>query len=480
VYRLFHPLKWIDHLRELYGFRWIKWLLCLAVVAVSGLLPFVGLVTSDYRLRQLQMVILGIPVLVILMQWPPLGFFGILLGAYFIPYSGPGGVNIVVLGVGGIAAVWVADMVVRQKRIHFTEPRTTLAVFALIISAALSFVIGQFAWQPLAPHAPITAQGGGLVIFVFSGLAFLLIGNLIDDIRWLKVFTWVFLAIGVLYIAARLNQQVEDILTHVFVRDSFRGSLFFVWILIIPFSQALLNTKMHPGWRIALFVFSLSVIYVSVVQASSWKSGYIPPLVGLLVVIMLKLRKYSIWLIPVVVISTWLIMQNAVATDEYSVVTRLEAWEIVLQLSSVSSLFGLGFANYYWYTPLIPINGWQVNFNSHSQYVDIIAQTGLVGLICFLWIFWEMLRIAWSLRLTAPEGFEKAYVYGAIGGLAGTLVAGFFADWVLPFVYNIGMSGMRSSILSWLFLGGLIVIHKLVNDKKNSFHDALTLGGEND
>jgi O-antigen ligase len=195
---------------------------------------------------------------------------------------------------------------------------------------------------------------------------------------------------------------------------------------------------------------------------------------------MLKLRKYSIGWVPVMVIGAWLILQNAVATDEYSVVTRLEAWKIVLQLSGVSSLFGTGFANYYWYTPLVPINGWQVNFNSHSQYVDIFAQTGLVGLICYLWLFWEIFRISWPLRHTAPEGFEKAYVYGAIGGLAGTLVAGFLADWVLPFVYNIGMSGMRSSILSWLFLGGLIVIHKLVNQKKNSGHSNESLGGKNE
>jgi hypothetical protein len=31
-------------------------------------------------------------------------------------------------------------------------------------------------------------------------------------------------------------------------------------------------------------------------------------------------------------------------------------------------------------------------------------------------------------------------------------------DWVLPFVYNIGMSGFRTGLVAWLFLGGLVVL----------------------
>nr|NIM04092.1 hypothetical protein [Armatimonadota bacterium]NIO95573.1 hypothetical protein [Armatimonadota bacterium] len=36
-----------------------------------------------------------------------------------------------------------------------------------------------------------------------------------------------------------------------------------------------------------------------------------------------------------------------------------------------------------------------------------------------------------------------------------------FGDWVLPFVYNIGLRGMRSSILGWLFLGGVLALEAI-------------------
>ena len=39
-----------------------------------------------------------------------------------------------------------------------------------------------------------------------------------------------------------------------------------------------------------------------------------------------------------------------------------------------------------------------------------------------------------------------------------SLVAGLLGDWVLPFVYNIGLQGFKVSVLGWMFLGGLVAL----------------------
>jgi len=36
------------------------------------------------------------------------------------------------------------------------------------------------------------------------------------------------------------------------------------------------------------------------------------------------------------------------------------------------------------------------------------------------------------------------------------------ADWVLPFVYNIGLAGFRASVLGWLFLSGLVSLEQML------------------
>jgi hypothetical protein len=100
--------------------------------------------------------------------------------------------------------------------------------------------------------------------------------------------------------------------------------------------------------------------------------------------------------------------------------------------------------------------------------VDIIAQSGILGLLSFLWIFFSVGKLSWELRETAPEGFPRAYTYGILGGVTGSLVAASLADWVLPFAYNVGLNGFRSSVLPWVFMGGLVCIEQLVKNQPES------------
>ena len=42
------------------------------------------------------------------------------------------------------------------------------------------------------------------------------------------------------------------------------------------------------------------------------------------------------------------------------------------------------------------------------------------------------------------------------------LVSGMLADWIIPFAYNIGLRGFRSSLLFWFFLGGLVSLRRMI------------------
>ena len=156
-------------------------------------------------------------------------------------------------------------------------------------------------------------------------------------------------------------------------------------------------------------------------------------------------------------------MSILIVTWNPGLITRGATLTILLEIVKVNPLLGLGPANYYWYTPLFPILGWYVQFNSHNQYVDLIAQTGILGIGALAWFAFEYIMKGWRLLSKITDGFELAYLYGVIGGAVGMIASGFLGYWFLPFVYNIGVTGFSSALYGWMFMGGLIVIERLFN-----------------
>jgi hypothetical protein len=403
---------------------------------------------------------------VILLRWPVLGLIGTLLGGMFIPFTGPSGLNIAVLGIAGMLGVWFIKMIVEQRKINIYASRPFLPLAIFIVFSLLSFGIGQLPWYTYAEHAPLTAQSGGLAIVIFSFGAFLLTAHLVNDLRWLQALTWVFILFGMIYVLGRFIEWGG--IDRIYQSGFSNGSLFWTWLAALTFGQFFMNKSLRMHWRLALALCVLLIFYVAIKQAYDWKSGWLPPLVAVSAIVGIRYWRRLLPLAPLGVLVAYIIATQSIGTDEYSWGTRLDAWFIVTEIVRASPLFGLGFANYYWYTPIFRIRGYAVRFNSHSQYVDLLAETGILGLIIFFWFFGELAKLGLKLRDRVPEGFAQAYVYSALGGLAGTIFAGFLVDWVLPFVYNIGLSGFRASVVGWLFLGGLVSLEHMYLSKAQS------------
>jgi hypothetical protein len=393
------------------------------------------------------------------MRWPPLGLVA-LIGTILIPFDGPSGLNATMVLIALLLGLWLLDMMMRQREIRLVSSKTVWPLLALVVMASFSFGVGQLPWFTFAQPAPLGAQLGGLAIVLLSAGAFLLVANQVRDVGWLEGMTWLFLAVGGLYIAGRLVPGLDQFTQPLFENGSV-GSVFWVWLTALAFSQAAFNPRLHPGWRLALGGLVVAAFYVAYFQSGDWKSGWMPLLVSVAAIIGFRSRWLGLLLILCGLALAPDLPAKIIATDEYSYATRVDAWQIMVEIIKANPILGLGFANYHWYTPLFPIRGYAVRFNSHNQYMDLVAQIGLVGLACYLWFFWEVGRLGWRLRERVPAGFPRAYVYGALGGLIGMLEAGLLGDWVLPFFYNIGMSGFRASVLGWLFLGGLVALEQI-------------------
>jgi hypothetical protein len=435
--------------------------------AAMGRLPF----------RQLVMLYIGICGVIVLIKFPNLGLYFLVIASLIVPINLNTGthssINISMLLVIFLTGLWVLDMLVRQRKIFLLPSRTVMPGIIFCVVAIVSFGFGQLAWFN-ARGAPLPTQLAQLSLFILSMAGFLLVAHRVQENRVLAWMVWLYVGIAGLFIFARLVPALNASLIPFFQRAVW-DSLFWTWLICLVYSQLLFNTKIKKFWRLALLALLIGTLYISLIVAVDWTSGWLPGLAAMGIITWIgapQHRRKVVFLVLVGAIFKYesIIGVLMIGDNEYSLMTRLEAWRIMGDVISANPLFGLGPANYYWYSALFPILGYYVPFNSHNNYVDIIAQTGLIGMMVFIWLFIEIGRVGMRLRSAVPDGFPRAYVYGCIGGLGGMLVAGMLGDWLIPFVYNVGLAGFRASILGWMFLGGLVAMEKMyLQDEQEPF-----------
>ena len=443
-------------------------------VIISGVIILSTVVTyifPDTYLGIFIALIIAIGLLIIFLRVPPIGLLGLIAVGMLVSFEFGTAtrtrINLVLILLPLLIGLWLIDMLVREGKFRFTTSRTNPPLLAFLVFSLLAFGIGQINWFLYARQAPMISQFGGLAIFLLSIGAFIFTANIIENIKWLKRLVWFFIILGAIIIFSRMIPFIGQTVKSILPSEN-TGSLFWVWLAAISFSQLLLNRDLHKGLRFFLFGLVIATIYVALVQSYNWKSGWIPPLAAIGAITWIRFPRLRIVLAICAVFVINSMYADLIQSDEYSYITRIEAWKIMFnEIIKVNPLFGLGPANYRFYTPLFPILGYSIEFNSHNNYIDILAQVGLLGLIAFLWFAWEIFRLGWGLHKQELDNFSQAYVAGALGGLVGMLVAGMLGDWVLPFVYNVGLRGFRSSVLGWIFLGGLVVIGRIALTEKN-------------
>lgn len=371
--------------------------------------------------------------------------------------------------VGALLGVFVLEILGHQRAIIPVPRAVAIPLLMFLGVATLSLVAGQFPW--FSVHgAPLSAQLAGLAIFLLSGGAFLLFASRLTSRQQIERITWVFLAAGAITTLLQVFPRIDEVLAFApgstgLTDPSCIGSMFWIWLVAMAAGQAFINTRLKFTTRLALVLVIVFVLFHALILNTGWTSGWLPALISLGIILLVKFPRLTISLgllaLPIVLISTG-VFDSFWNSEGYSFSTRVAAWHVLSDVLGRSPLIGLGPANYYYYTSLFPILGWYVNFSSHNNYIDLIGQTGLVGFTLFWWFIVQMGFLIVRTRRSASPGFELGFVLGVLAGMVGSLVACMLGDWLIPFVYNVGLSGFRSSVMFWIFLGIFVALSRII------------------
>lgn len=458
--------------------RWIVPTLVSASVLVIA--AFLGGRASPLILSGL----IAILAVLALLGQPQFGLVLLVSAAYLVPVeiaaSGFVSVNAVLMLLPVLFVVWGLQQL-RTRGRSFYWSHTYVPLLVLLLVALAAWLVGNASWDAFFPQPGnlLLVQLGQWTIYALSAAAYILAAH--QTLQGLRRMTATFLGIGVIALIGRYGGPFTALVGPWLKPFAVSNGSFFVWMTVLAAGQALFNQQITRPGRVALFVLSVAVPVLGFWQNTAWASSWLPSLLALIMMLWLRSRFVSVSVLAMLLVffvasSAFLLQFYDWGKETTSIDGRFVLWESVLRLAMDRPILGLGLTTYHQYYQFIPLltdagRWWQPNVNSHNLYVDLFAQMGIVGLAVFGWIVFEIGRLGWRLRQRFSTGFEAGYVASVLTGLVAMLIASAMVEWLLPFVYNVGFTGFRFSVMNWVFLGGLVVLDKVAHKEKQELEN---------
>lgn len=451
-------------------YRQTRWILLWAVLGTSVLL---GLISQQFLTGTTALVLVGMAIAgcvgVGIYSRPIYGLYALVLGAITIPFTiGTGtstSLNAAFLLSGALLALWLARMLIR-KELHLKPTPATLPALLLMLAFLLGFISGQIRWSETVNIAPpaLTVQLAQVALYWFSVGLFLLVANTVTP-QQLQRIVQLFLLIS---FGAIVN----------FYLYFFGVPLLFItavgafpsWSIVFGAAVLFMGQTLPLRWRLLAIVNSLIWLIWGFTTAVELASSWVPAVAAIGMMLLAYSRRLSTFAAILALTIAAARPQVYVELFERGIsggaILRVDLWLKVLDIARLNWVTGVGPALYRSYVlssitvnqsifRTLPTYAW--DDPSHNQYVDIVTHVGVIGLAAYLAVICAVMWSAWRLYQRGTTPFARGYGLAVLGGATAMLVIGIIGDWVVPYVYNIGITGFRQSLFTWLFFGGVFV-----------------------
>ena len=443
------------------------WVIRVVIIGTMiSVLPVVGLLTTKVSPLLVIGAIVGLVVVPVVFLNLQIGPVLILLAATATGWYVSKGITPALILTALLAAAWLSQQLVSKRRFKFVRSSVMTPALCFILVAVISLPWGKAMADPFLIDWPggsdfVLVQLAQLAVLVLSSVALILTANLITTKRHLKVLVYAYIGfstIGILAEFLRLPFQLN-----------LRG-LNSTWAVGLLYGQLLFNKKLSKWLRLA-FVLVIGVwLYIRFFLGITWLSGWLPVVVSMGVITFLRSKKLFLLLLVLLLISLFVFQDwwAEVWAAEYmeSGGNRLEKWVFLFGHHSTQGHWFLGtgpFGYALYFMTYFPDNA----ASTHSNYIDLFLQLGVVGCAVFAWLIGAIAWVGYKLYASPiKDQFIAGFVRGALGGLVAVLAAMFLGDWFTPFVLNQGLHGFSWTVNSWIFLGALVAVPFIISNEQ--------------
>ena len=185
-----------------------------------------------------------------------------------------------------------------------------------------------------------------------------------------------------------------------------------------------------PVLKLGLLAIALYSLYC--LELTFSRGAYLGFLVGLLVLGLIKERKLLALLavilvgwqsfVPPAVTERVMMTRQDDGELDPSAEVRVTIWQDALQLFGEDPVFGTGFNTYAY------MGRYRGYTDTHNYYVKVLIETGLLGLLVFLWLLGAACKMSWRLFRVAKDPLISALGCGLFAMMICVLVVNFFGD----------------------------------------------------
>ena len=233
------------------------------------------------------------------------------------------------------------------------------------------------------------------------------------------------------------------------VKGKLKGRTFIV-LLSLLFACAILMTFVRGAWMalIGLFFFIW------------WMRGreVSGKMIALLTVLMIAAAGFALSFDLIDLLNQRI--ENLLHFKYVTNFDRIDRWMAAFLMGKDNPILGVGYGNYpevyykyIWYIKSTTITD---RMGAHNLFLEIFAETGIVGLFAFLGMIWVFFREGYKLSKKITDPFLSGVNLGTMGAMVTFLIHGI--------VNNLGPSD-KLELLFWTLIGMPIVI-KQINDLK--------------
>jgi hypothetical protein len=364
---------------------------------------------------------------------------------------------------GFLALLWLirAAFFERSKivRSELNLPLVVLAVVSIASLATNNILRGS---RELLFHQMLITQIAEVGLMCFSICAFFLAANTLKDRKWVRAIFAPVVLLG-LYFAAHRIARFD------FPIPMIWGSFLLAAAIAFVYSK-LLFENLDRGRSISLGLL-LAVMLFAAYKDLSWVSGWLA-VTGVILVVSYHRSKAMALVLFALILIVLLVNPGIYHSihEESSLggdFDRFVIWQDAFKMfMKINPILGVGPGNYhpfvYWHNTLW--FGGRTYTTAHSNYAQMGAELGLVGLAVFLWVIVSGIRAGRRASRTAPSDTRWLPI-AATSIFAAMAVASLFGDYLFPSRGNNGIVTFGTTVYTWLIMGAAVAAANLRDDQ---------------